>query len=71
MKSSKYYDNPSVKCPFYKRESKQEICCSGLSEGSVIHIAFSNGGNKKSHRQTFCRLNYKRCPIARALEIYE
>ena len=68
MKSSKYYTTTSVRCPFYKRESKQEICCSGIAEGSVIHIAFANKLNKDDYKKTYCIHCHQKCMLFQTIE---
>lgn len=68
MKSSKYYTTTSVRCPFYKRESKQEICCSGIAECSVIHIAFSNRKDKCEYKNAYCIRCCQKCMLYRMIE---
>lgn len=68
MKSSKYYTTSSAKCPFYKRESKQEICCSGIVDDSVLHIAFANKLNKDEFKRTYCARCYQKCQLFRMIE---
>ena len=68
MKSSKYYKRISAECPYYKRETKQLICCTGFKEQTTTHIAFTNGTDKKEHIRSYCCKNYRKCPLARVLE---
>lgn len=58
-----------VKCPYYKREQGQKICCEGVTEGSSIHLAFDANVHPgmKDYEKTFCKGDYNKCPIAQML----
>lgn len=64
----KYTVSKFAVCPFYLHEGRQIICCEGLYDGCVIHVAFANATNAKSHKRRLCRHDYRRCPVYKMLE---
>lgn len=50
-----------VKCPFYEKTLKREICCSGLKHIRGIHIQFDNQIYKCSYKIEHCDNDYKSC----------
>lgn len=62
------YISKSVLCPFYKRESAQEIKCEGFGEGMVNHIAFADKAQKREYKARVCNGDYEKCRLYRALE---
>lgn len=64
----KRYISSLVICPFYKHESKQMIDCVGVTEGTVLHLAFDNASNSLKYKTQKCRKDYKSCPIYKLLK---
>ena len=62
-----YVSNLSV-CPFYKRENRNLICCSGLSDNSSVHLAFGFASDCKAYKVSRCRSDYSQCNVYRMLE---
>ena len=64
----KYTISKSAVCPFYLHESRQLICCEGVGEGNVIHVAFANATDAKNYKVRMCRHNYRKCAVHKMLE---
>ena len=62
------YISKSVLCPFYKRESAQEIKCEGFGEGMTNHTAFAEKAHKREYRAQVCSKDYESCRLYKALE---
>lgn len=56
-----------VKCPFYKADLVNGVCCEGVVEGATTHVILRNGDRKKAHKQRLCRNRWQECPLAKAL----
>ena len=69
MKPNDQYVSKLSVCPFYKRENRYLICCSGLVENSSIHLAFGHASDCKEHKTGNCRSNYRQCSVYRMLEV--
>lgn len=54
-----------VKCPFYKKDSRQErsISCEGFDEGSTVETRFKNLELREKHMGRFCVGHFQSCPI--------
>ena len=69
------YVDPYVICPMYKKESSNEerkIYCSGHKKGVYVHIYFKKTASKKFHKKTYCKSDYKKCPLYKSvLEFYK
>lgn len=62
----KHYVDYAAQCPFYKAEDRDIIYCEGVTDKSVIQLAFS--GSAAAYKNKFCCENWKRCLIASALQ---
>lgn len=58
-----------VKCPYYRRESRQDrkIQCEGLLEGTEQYQRFESLDALKIYKKCCCNRDYSRCPVAQAL----
>lgn len=56
-----------VKCPYYRREERQKICCEGVGKGSYIHLVFDSAQRTKDYEKCFCKGDYNQCPLAKML----
>lgn len=59
-----------VKCPYYKREERKpqkKIVCEGVLERTSLHQMFETVPDLKNHKDSFCKGDYNKCPIAEAL----
>ncbi len=64
---SKYTRDPSVVCPYYRKETAIEIKCKGLCGSHSINV-YSSGDQKKDFKDDFCKGLYWNCPLYIALE---
>ena len=64
----KQYTRKSVECPFYKKENRQVVYCSGVAENSSIHLAFGTPTDCQAYKDTICTHNYKFCRVYKMLE---
>ena len=53
-----------VKCPYYKGEEAQKICCEGVQDGSSIHLAFDTKPNLRQYKTQLCKGAWGKCFIA-------
>lgn len=60
-----------ARCPYYLHEDSQVIYCTGVEEGSVMHIAFASKTNSLAYKKKFCRDKCKSCLIYQMLERIE
>ena len=58
----------SAKCPYYRCEERHEIFCKGPADAMAIHMAFAVPAEKKTWIECFCKTNYEKCLVAKALE---
>lgn len=58
----------SAKCPFYRCEERHEIFCKGPTDGTAIHMAFAVPAEKKAWMNRYCKAEYGKCLVAKALE---
>lgn len=64
----KHTINAKAVCPYYRHEDSQVIYCDGISDASVIHLAFASKTDSKKHKVDHCRSNYTECPIYKLIE---
>ena len=64
----KQYRRYNVECPFYKKEDRQVIYCSGIIDNSSVHLAFGYPTDCKEYKKKICSGNYKECRVFRMLE---
>ena len=62
------YRSITAKCPFYKREDRQTILCSGIVEDSSVHLAFGRDADCIDYKTKLCRSNYRLCKVYKMLE---
>lgn len=55
------YGAEKVKCPFYKKETKNCICCEGSFSESCIYN-FGTSLLKKKHQVLYCNNQFQNCP---------
>ncbi len=59
-----------VRCPYYRREDRKnlQMKCEGIVEGTDLYQRFGNLNGLLGHRERFCKADYRRCPVAAALD---
>ncbi len=59
-----------VRCPYYRREDRKlvQLKCEGIVEGTDLYQRFENGDALLKHKDRFCKADYRRCPLAAALD---
>ena len=65
------YEDSIVKCPYYNWEEGKVLCCEGVdgtSEECVTKIHFATYERRRDYERRVCKKNWKRCPMAQALE---
>ena len=60
----KEYD--TVKCPFYKDETKNTIRCEGIFTNAISNN-FEYSGQKRKHRDAYCCKKYRDCTLYRVV----
>ena len=68
MKPNDQYISNKAECPYYKRENRNVICCSGLLPNSSTHVAFGNAADCLKYKIKLCRDEYSRCRVYEMLE---
>lgn len=58
-------------CPYYKRENRSKIVCSGVDEIASLHATFAEPSKKKKYEHQYCDKDWQECCIARLLEASE
>ena len=56
-----------IKCPFFRRHSRQEIRCEGVMDGTSCSINFSGARLKSWYQATYCEEHYDKCEHYRVL----
>lgn len=67
----KRYIDSSARCPYYRSEDAQHICCSGPEEGAWCHVAFGDKRTKAMYKSRYCRLHWALCSTAIGLREVE
>lgn len=59
------WSEADVKCPFYKKDSREErsISCEGFDQGSTVVTKFKNLGLRENHMGCYCVGRFQLCPI--------
>lgn len=67
---SKGRETVYVKCPYYRREDRKErqILCEGLLDGTDLYQRFPSLDAMLQHKNCYCKIDYRKCPIAQALD---
>ena len=63
----RYISNCAV-CPFYLHESRQMVDCVGITDDTVIHLAFANATESLMYKKDNCKSNYTKCIIYKMLK---
>lgn len=61
----KRYIDAGAQCPYYCSEAPNKVYCEGLHKKQWVHMAWESDNEKKIHKRTFCRGDWKGCPIAK------
>lgn len=56
-----------IKCPYYRCEEKQTVCCENLVDDTSFRLIFKENLDFKHYRKTVCMGDYSKCPIVQAL----
>lgn len=64
----KQYRCKSVMCPYYKKEDRQTIYCSGVIDNSSVHLAFGHDTDCKQYKDIICKQDYRSCRVFDMLE---
>lgn len=62
------YRRKSAACPFYKKEDRQTIYCSGVIKNSSTHLAFGYDEDCKKYKDIICGNDYEKCRVYQMLE---
>ena len=62
------YRSVTVICPYYKKESRFKIICSGVLPKSSIHLSFGDDKTAKKYKDERCRKEYKNCLVYKMLK---
>jgi hypothetical protein len=64
----KRYVSKYVMCPFYHNEDALIIYCEGVTDGTVIHLAFNDKDQKKDYKKEYCCTpRYEKCLLCKML----
>ncbi len=63
----KHTESTRAVCPYYRHEDPQVIYCKGITEGNVLHLAFSTRVQAVKYKNERCYSidGWHRCLIAR------
>jgi hypothetical protein len=63
------YDDTLVKCPYYRKNDSNRICCEGLTDKTGINMTFEDSKKRRQYMDNYCKdiNNYGRCIICYAL----
>ena len=62
------YQDPGVKCPFFKSWGRADVRCEGLLSGTVTEVRFRKASDREAHLQTRCRNGYGFCGVYTAID---
>ena len=62
------YLSKDVKCPYYRKDIQNKICCEGIDYDGTIHLNFTSLKKRTVYEKSVCCGNYKLCPIAQVLD---
>lgn len=66
-KQTKSWEERDVKCPFYRKTTRQEVVCEGFEDGQNITLGWRGGKGRARHMKVFCCRDFENCEIYRAL----
>lgn len=58
----------NVKCPYFKRESRLQIACEGISTADAVALKFETQEQKKEYMERECYRFPNECKIAAVVE---
>ena len=65
----KRYVSKYAICPFYHNEDALVIYCEGVTDDTVIHLAFSKKEDKQEYKKALCCTpRYEKCLLANMLD---
>lgn len=65
----KRYVSKYAICPFYHNEDALVIYCEGVTDDTVIHLAFSKKEDKQEYKKALCCTpHYEKCLLANMLD---
>lgn len=65
----KRYVSKYAICPFYHNEDTLVIYCEGVTDDTVIHLAFSKKEDKQEYKKVLCCTpQYGKCLLAKMLD---
>jgi hypothetical protein len=56
-----------VKCPFYQWEEGIKLSCAYDESEDWFHRGFASKQKRLEYERRFCKRNWERCPLAKAL----
>ena len=56
-------DHKLVKCPFFKGQDMQKLCCEGIQPNSSIILSFSNKNERDLYRTHYCQQHFRLCKV--------
>lgn len=64
---SNSYIAKDVKCPYYRNEKGERLCCSGegIDDEVYLHITFKSPEERLNYQLDVCCDDYNICPIAK------
>ena len=65
---SESYCDKSVRCPFYRKETKNSLKCDGLISNTCNHN-FETAIQKKKHKSNYCTWDYFNCHYYKQINI--
>ena len=68
---SRYDISKNARCPYYRSEDKKQsyrIRCSGIADGSWIHLVFADRSLMLNWRDKHCKCGWEHCPIAKMID---
>lgn len=57
-----------AKCPYYRFENANLICCEGVEDGSSVHVVFGDVNKCREYKRKFCRSRYASCKVLQMLD---
>jgi hypothetical protein len=63
------FDSKLVKCPYYRNNDSNRICCEGLKDKTTINFTFEDSKKRRSYMDIYCNdiHNYNKCMICNML----
>lgn len=61
----RHYTDYNAQCPFYHANDKNLIYCEGVTDNTIIHLAFP--GSAAKYKDYYCCHKWEECLIAKML----